>query len=66
MQRILQPIVGYERISNGHVTTWLEQLACGHTGQSRRSVAVIQQAIDTGKRRACFRCNHNRCGKEIL
>ena len=59
-RRILQPIVGVERTHNGHVATYLEVLACGHTGQGRRDPRAVQQALAAGTRRACYRCNHPR------
>jgi len=60
MPRILSLIVGVERISNGHVTTYLERLACGHTGQSRRTEQTVRAAIAAHQRRLCKRCTHNR------
>ena len=58
--KIFQAIVGLEPVSNGHRLTWLEVLACGHTGQSRATRQAVEQAITQGRRRVCFRCTHGR------
>jgi hypothetical protein len=55
---IKQRITDVERYLGSHGRiTWLERLACGHTGQGRRYEADIRRDIAAGRQRVCRRCS---------